>query len=233
VHNQIDVIEGGNTQDLQFDPAQALAGLTFHLADDGHVGTEVTVMCFAPGTRIATEAGERAVEALRPGDLVTLADGTAAAVRWLGTQTVATRFADPIRVLPVRIRAGALATNLPRRDLLLSPCHGVLIDDMLVQAGALVNGESIVRETDMPEMFRYYHVELDRHALLLAEGVAAESFLDGVAAMPFDNAADRGGREVPDELPYPRIKAHRQVPTRLRAAIAARASEQRRARAAA
>ena len=41
----------------------------------------------------------------------------------------------------------------------------------------LVNGRSIVEEP-MPSGFSYYHVELDRHGLLLAEGLAMESYLD-------------------------------------------------------
>ena len=49
-------------------------------------------------------------------------------MRWLGTQTVDTRFTDPLRALPICIRAGALGPNLPERDLFLSPSHGVLIE---------------------------------------------------------------------------------------------------------
>jgi hypothetical protein len=93
---------------------------------------------------------------------------------------------------------------------------------VLVQAGALVNGSTIARLREMPERWRYCHVELDAHSLPLAEGVAAESFLDGVEPMAFDNASERVARETA-ELPYPRIKAHRQVPAALRDRIAARA----------
>jgi autotransporter passenger strand-loop-strand repeat protein len=211
------VNEGGSTYDLQLDPNQNYAGQTFNPTSDTSGGTEITIIpCFAPGTLIATPGGAVAVETLRAGDLVLTADRANMPVRWLGVQTVATRFADPLRLLPIRIRAGALGESLPGRDLLLSPGHAVLLENLLVQAGALVNGTSIVRETDVPERLRYYHVELDSHALLLAEGVAAESFLDGVEAVAFDNADTRIAREKPAELPYPRIKSHRQVPRALR-----------------
>jgi autotransporter passenger strand-loop-strand repeat protein len=214
------VNEGGGTYDLQLDPDHSYAGETFSATQDfatgAGTGSDITVTCFAPGTLIATPGGAVAVETLRAGDLVLTADGARMPVRWLGVQTVATRFADPLLMLPIRIRAGALGENLPGRDLLLSPGHAVLLEDLLVQAGALVNGTSIVRETDVPERLRYYHVELDSHALLLAEGVAAESFLDGVEAMQFDNAHTRTACEIPAELPYPRIKSHRQVPRALR-----------------
>ncbi len=207
---------------------QTPASTNFGASSDGQGGTLITVdpLCFCAGTRIATPGGAVAVEDLRQGDDVLTADGRAMPVRWLGVQTVSTSFADPLRALPIRIRAGALGLNLPGRDLLLSPGHAVLLDGMLVHAGALVNGTSIIRATDMPELFHYFHVELDSHALLLAEGVLAESFLDGMEALPFDNAAGRGDRVVLDELPYPRVKSYRQVPRHLRVCLAARVSRQ-------
>ena len=106
--------------------------------------------CFCAGVRVATPAGEVAVETLRRGDLVTTPDGRAVPVSWVGVQTVSRRFADPLRVLPIRVRAGALGENVPSRDLLLSPDHGLFVDGILIQAGALVNGASITRETAMP-----------------------------------------------------------------------------------
>jgi len=53
----------------------------------------------------------------------------------------------------------------------------------------------------MPDAFTYWHVELDTHALLLAEGCAVESFLEGIEPIAFDNAAERlapaDGRKCP------------------------------------
>jgi hypothetical protein len=180
--------------------------------------------CFMEGTRIATPAGERPVETLKAGDLVLTAEGRAMPVRWLGRTVVSRVFADPVRVLPVRIKAGALGEALPARDLLLSPGHGVLVDGVLAHAAALVNGCSVVQDSDAPLVFAYYHVELDEHALLLAEGVAAESFLEGVEDMGFVNLADRTPPAQRTEMTYPRAKAPRQVPRAVRERLAARAA---------
>jgi hypothetical protein len=51
--------------------------------------------------------GEVAVEALRPGDVALTADGDLLPVRWVGRSVIARAFADPDKLLPVRIRASA------------------------------------------------------------------------------------------------------------------------------
>ena len=187
----------------------------------------IQLLCFLGGARVLTPTGETPVEALAIGDLVTTSDGFDAPVRWVGRQTVSRAFGDPMRVLPIRIKAGALADNMPIRDLRLSPCHAIRVGDILIQAGALVNGTSIVRDSDMPETFVYYHVELDDHALVLAEGVAAETFIDNAERMAFDNwnehlALYPDGHAI-EEMPLPRAQSHRQVPEAVRRRLSARA----------
>jgi len=176
----------------------------------------IDVICFMPGTNIAVPDGEAKVETLRAGDRVVTADGSVKKVCWIGRQTVSMKFADPLRVLPIRIREGALSENLPCRDLLISPDHAILVDGVLVQAAALVNGTSIVRESDVPQVYTYYHVELDDHSLVLAENVAAETFIDNVDRLGFDNWAEHEalypqGKPI-EEMIYPRAKSFRQVP---------------------
>ena len=154
-------------------------------------------------------------------------DGVAKPVAWLGKQTVSMVFADPLRSLPIRVKAGALGDNVPGRDLLVSPDHALLVDGVLIHAGALVNGTSILRETQVPEAFVYYHVELDDHSLILAENTPAETFVDNVDRLDFDNWAEHEalypeGKPI-KEMPYPRAKAHRQVPVDIRVALAERA----------
>jgi hypothetical protein len=194
---------------------------TFSYATDG------LVVCFLAGTRIATPGGPTPVEALGIGDLVTTAAGDAAPVRWVGRRTVASVFVDPLTAFPIRIAAGALGEGSPTRDLFVSPDHALMIGGLLVQAGALVNGTTIVREAAMPERFTYFHVELADHALILAEGVPAETFVDNVTRRRFDNHAEYvalHGDAVATiaEMELPRAKSARQVPRSVRALLDAR-----------
>jgi len=184
--------------------------------------------CFFAGTRIRSAGGEKPVETLKSGDLVTTSDHREVTVRWIGRHTVSRLFADPLRFLPIRVKAGALSENVPSRDLLVSPDHALFVDGVLIQAGALVNDTSIVRESNVPMTFTYYHVEVEDHALILAENTPAETFVDNVDRMAFDNwdeyqALYPEGRAIV-EMPYPRAKAHRQVPRAIRERLAERAA---------
>ena len=136
------------------------------------------VTCFGAGTRIRTPLGDVAVETLRPGDeVVTLLQPSPQRVRWVGYRRIdMTRDPRPADNLPVCVRAGAFADGLPRRDLLLSPARAVYVEGVLIPVKRLINGTS-VRQIDVASI-TYWHVELDRHDVLLAEGLPAESYLD-------------------------------------------------------
>jgi hypothetical protein len=183
-----------------------------------------TPACFMAGTMITTPDGETQVELLRAGDLVVLSDGRVAPISWLGRQSVSLLFANSLKVTPVRIKAGALADGVPARDLLLSPDHAVLVDGVLIHACALVNGVTIVRDKDVPVNFTYYHVEVADHSLILAENTPAETFIDNVDRMAFDNWNEHPGNAPLVEMDLPRAKSTRQVPAATAARLAARAT---------
>ena len=144
--------------------------------------------CFAAGTMIRTEQGEVAVESLLPGDRVVTQSGAFRAVRWIGNRRIDfTRHPDPSRVQPIRIRRDAIATGMPNRDLLVSPDHALFIDGGLVAARLLLNGGSVVREANTRAV-HYFHVELDAHDILFADGMPAESYLDTGNRGMFENA---------------------------------------------
>jgi hypothetical protein len=139
------------------------------------------LVCYCRGTRIATPDGETAIEALRPGDLVlTWLNGQTVPrpVKWIGYRRIGlAAHPRPDTVAPIRIRGGAFADNMPRRDLLVSPSHAIFVDGKLVCARQLVNESTIQRAPDLTEV-EYFHIELDSHAILLAEGLRAESYLE-------------------------------------------------------
>ena len=157
--------------------------------------TSPDALCFASGTRISTMRGEIAVERVEVGDIVLTASGAQRPVRWIGHREMDGANAPlPFEVRPVRIRAGAFGGDLPHRDLYLSPGHPVLVGTEadgtgghLVPIMCLINGTTIER---VPvESVTYWHVELDAHDILLAEGLPAESYIDLGSRPWFDGAA--------------------------------------------
>ncbi|MBN2905552.1 MAG: Hint domain-containing protein [Rhodobacteraceae bacterium] len=173
---------GSLTLDPLADGAGGLAG-TATLVDGTVVnftGIE-TIICFTRGTMILTPTGERAVETLRPGDLVVTADNGPQPLRWIGQRTVQAQGA----VAPVRIRAGLFGN---RRDLLLSPQHRMLYEgyqaqllfgdhQVLIPASHLVDHHQVLEEPGGE--VTYLHLLFDRHEIIFAEGARSESFHPG------------------------------------------------------
>ena len=161
-------------------------------------GIEV-VACFLPGTRIRTPCGEVAVEALSEGDLVCTADGGAQKVAWIGTgKALATRGRRDAAT-PIVVRKGALADNVPNRDLRITKGHALFLDGVLVPAEFLVNHRSILWD-DRAQEVTVHHVELATHAVLIANGAPAESYRDDGNRWLFRNA--NAGWHLPPKEPY-------------------------------
>ena len=153
----------------------------FQATTDASGDLLLSLACFAAGTRIATERGEIPVQALVPGDRVLTArrrGAPSSPVRWIGHRRLDLRaHPDPAAVRPIRIQAGAFGAARPVRDLWLSPDHAVLVGGALIPVRYLVNGATIAPDGDV-DAVTYFHVELARHDVLLADGLPAESFLD-------------------------------------------------------
>lgn len=148
--------------------------------------TEV-LPCFLAGTRLATPRGDVPVERLCVGDTVRTADGGQAAIAWIGQRRVeAARHAMPQDIWPVCIRAGAFGAARPARDLWLSPDHAIYLGGVLIPVRYLVNGATVLQERH--GAMQYFHVELPRHGIVLAEGLACESYLDTGNRAAFANA---------------------------------------------
>lgn len=137
--------------------------------------------CFVAGTRVSVPGGMARVEDLSVGDLVLTQDHGAQPVRWAGQRTVPGRGA----FAPVRIAAGALGDH---GDVMVSPQHRIVLsdwraqvylgeDEVLCPAHALINGDTIHRAPC--DAVTYVHLMFDAHEIVLAEGLATESFLPG------------------------------------------------------
>ena len=195
------IADAGTTlADLVF---PAAANYQFTRADAAGA-LQIGVACYCRGTRIATPAGEKPIEELNVGDLVLTASNEVRPIRWIGRRTYGAGQIEKHRHLrPIRIRAGALGSGapstsrdgpIPARDLLVSPEHAIALPDeagafVLAPAHLLVNGVSIAREP-VTAPVEYLHLELREHDIILAEGAAAESFVDDNSRALFDNAAE-------------------------------------------
>ena len=191
--NTFEIVNNGTTLASLTITGKPYTASDFFLSKDAGTGTEVTtdLPCFLARTRIATDRGERAVEELRAGDRALTAAGEAKAIRWIGHRRLdCTSHPRPELVRPVRIRADAFGDGEPRRDLWLSPDHSVFREGVLIPIKYLLNGATIVQER--VDAVHYFHVELDGHDVLLAEGLPAESYLDTGNRAAFAN----GGAQI-------------------------------------
>ncbi len=150
--------------------------------------TPIQTVCFAEGTRILTAHGEVAVEHLTEGAPLVTHTGAHRPLKWLGHRRLdLTRHPRPDLVAPVCILRDALAPGQPHRDLRVSPDHGLFVEGRLIPAKLLIN-DMTIRQERAARAVCYYHVELDRHAILLAQGLPAESYLDTGNRAFFANA---------------------------------------------
>lgn len=152
------------------------------------------VVCFTPGTLLETPDGLKPVEALVAGDQVITKDSGAQPIMWAGSRNVsgARLYAMP-DLRPVRIREGALGGNRPEGDLIVSPDHRMVVSgakaeelwgesEVLVAARDLIDGTRIARDLGAKSV-TYYHLMLEQHHVLIANGVESESFHPHAAAL--------------------------------------------------
>jgi len=171
-----------------------------------HDGTVVSfseieniVFCFEAATRILTARGERQAGELNAGDLVMTVDDGLQPIRWI-SRTTHSWSARPHKDKPVRIGAGALGAGLPRRDLVVSPQHRMIVHDPYNPGGVLAPAKALtplrgVRRMQGRREVVYVHMMFDTHQIILAEGAPSESFYPGPQALkalcPQDRAALR------------------------------------------
>jgi hypothetical protein len=182
------------------------------------------VVCFVAGTKIRTPEGEKAIEELQIGDLISTANG-AKAVKFACQSTRSFNELLATGKNPIRVAAGTFGATA---DLLMSPSHAINLEGNLIEAGALIDHASVERVTEWNATeLTYFNLELDQHELIWANGVATESYFssyrtNGFSRQSWDNYSEYvalyGEGELMQELDMPRIAFSRQIP----AAVAAK-----------
>lgn len=154
---------------------------------------EEVIICFTPGTMIATKRGEKPVQQLKTGDMVFTRDNGAQELRWIGRRNLTRQELTKMpQHFPVLIKAGALGDGVPQRDMMVSPNHRMLItseiaevmfgeSEVLVAAKHLVGLDGV--EPAPVSKVSYIHMMFEQHEVVLADGTWAESFLPGQQAM--------------------------------------------------
>ncbi len=192
---------GGDT--LDFGGMLAPGGIVYSNPDDAAGGlsgtatlidgtivnfTEIeNIICFTRDTKILTLRGQRAVQDLRPGDMVMTRDRGPQPIRWVGARSI---IASP-ELAPIEFAPGAIGNV----DFLrVSPQHRMLVDDYRAQlyfgeTEVLVAAKHLINGTDIrqcaPGTVSYYHVLFDQHEVIYAdEGIATESYHPGAYSLP-------------------------------------------------
>ncbi len=156
------------------------------VADSGIATSSVATLCFCAGTRIATPDGEVPVEQLAVGDRVLTLDGRAEPIRWIGAGQSLLAPGRRSESTPVIVRAHALDYGVPARDLRITKGHSLYLEGVLIPVENLINYRTIVWDDEARSVV-VYHLELDTHEVLLADGAAAESYRDDGNRRQFQN----------------------------------------------
>ena len=168
-------------------------GTIVEIADGGFV------LCFLAGTQISTPEGEVAVEQLTVGGSVLNYRGDVKRIVWIGMGRVLATRGRRNAATPVIVQKNALADNIPHRDLRVTKAHSLYIDGALIPVEFLVNHRTILWDDHAQEV-QLYHIELETHDVLIANGALAESYRDDGNRWLFRNAS--GGWGLPPQEPY-------------------------------
>ncbi len=163
-------------------------------AEGGTIGELGGIPCFDGATMIETRRGPVAIRDIRPGDFVVTLDREYQQVLWAGKRRFGPADLKANRKLrPVRITAMALGNGLPRRDLLVSRQHRMMVSSVIAEKmfGKREVIVPAINLTGLPGVFvdeevsevEYCHLLLDQHEMILAEGTPSETLFTGPEAL--------------------------------------------------
>jgi hypothetical protein len=186
------------------------------------------VVCFVAGTQIRTPQGDRAIETLQPGELISTANGVKP-IKFISRNTRQFNELLAVGKSPIRVAASAFGAAGPTADLLMSPSHALCLEGTLIEAAALLGHAGVSRVFEwQSQQLTYFNIELEQHELIWANGALTESYFssyrtNGFSRQSWDNfdeyRALYGDGELMQELPMPRIPFSRQLPAALRAKL--------------
>jgi hypothetical protein len=142
--------------------------------------SDLLCISFARGTLITLATGaQKPIEDLRPGDRVLTRDHGGQPIRWIGRATLKAvgPFAPVVITKDTLGNAGDLIVSQHHRMFLYQRERraGLQTSELLVQAKHLVDGERVfLREGGFVD---YLALVFDRHEIIYAEGVPAESLM--------------------------------------------------------
>ena len=168
--------------------------------------------CFVKGTLILTPAGPTNVDYLQIGDEVITLSGSTKKIIWIGRRNYTSENCrqNPI-ILPIKICANAIGPKTPSTDLYISRQHAIFIANSLVPSFHLCNGITIRPVTDLSAGLEYFHIELEAHDVIIANGCPCETFIDHNSRSSFENENEYSSliinslRSKKSELPIPRL----------------------------
>jgi len=140
-------------------------------------------VCYLADTMVETVTGEKPVQDLQVGDEVVTRDASGIVstqpVIWTGKSRLKANptLSDDRSGFPIRIKAGALADDVPHQDLLITSEHAVFLEGHFIPARMLVNGRTISYDRSIAE-YDYFHFETARHGIVRVNGAASETYLN-------------------------------------------------------
>ena len=194
------IIDGNNYSDqiddidLYLNSGVDAQGNAVAVKGDDLTYKNTAVVCFAKGTLLRTVTGDKPIEQVTSGDLVWTQDAGYQPVRWIGSRYLSAQdLEDHPKLTPIRIRAGALGCGLPKRDLVVSPQHRMLVQSQLsdssVQETEILIGAKFLTQIEGIEVepngrdVTYFHMLFDCHQVVEAEGALSESLFTGQEAL--------------------------------------------------
>ncbi len=154
--------------------------------------TTDVLICFGRGTLIRTPDGDVPVEKMECGDWVLAADGCPMQVLWISSRKLsAEELQENTAHQPLCIPADSFGQGHPYADMCVSPQHRIGLAgywaELLFGSSEVLTAakhlSGLVRRNCCEDGVEYFHILLDRHAVLVANGLPAESFFPGDTAI--------------------------------------------------